>query len=406
MTADLKRRLGALRRQTGSDTGDPRPAVPSVAERMQRYRVERRPGVQAAARIMPKDLAVLLGGELIDAGVLRIERRIALAERHGQVLLQRLLDAHDALPEAAGLDPRSLVFLDTETSGLAGGTGTIAFMLGLARIENDALVVRQYQLTGFAGEAPMLEDAATWLGEAAALVTFNGKCFDVPLLSARARLAGVRDRCAAMVHVDLLHATRRAFARRWPDCRLATAERELLGFRRLHDLPGSEAPTAWFNYLQHGDAGLLSDVVRHNHWDLVSLAALLPALAQVHASPAAADADVLAIARAYLVRDHEAQGRAVLLGGRSRLDDDGLLELARLHRRNADWPEACAIWETLAARGCIEAMERLAKYHEHVRRDYGTALELTRRLPESEATQRRQQRLTEKLRSRSIFVRI
>jgi uncharacterized protein YprB with RNaseH-like and TPR domain len=402
MTDALKHRLGTLRRQAGATNTGSLPTNPSIAERVQRYRVERPPAAGTGPRMAPKDLAARMGGELIDATVVRIEQRIALGERHGGIVLERLLDGHDGMPETAGLDPRSLVFLDTETSGLAGGSGTIAFMLGLARIENDVLVVRQYQLTGFAGEAPMLEDAAAWLREAGTLVTFNGKCFDVPLLSARARLARMRDPCADMPHIDLLHPTRRAFARVWPDCRLTTAERELVGFHRLHDLPGSEAPMAWFDYLKRGDAGLLPEVARHNYWDLVSLAALLPALAEAHTSPAAMGADVLGVARAHLIRGAEERARALLLDGAHALDEDGLLELARLLRRRGDWGGACSVWERLAAGGNTEAVERLAKYHEHVRRDYRRALEVADQLPDGEPKHQRRQRLARKLRAMQI----
>ncbi len=397
MTNTLKNRLGTLRRQTGTAPA-PQPREPSIAELMQRYRVGPRASTSASTpRITPKELAALLEGELIDAGVIRIERRIGLDKHHGDMPLSRLLDDHAALPEAAGLDPRALVFLDTETSGLAGGTGTIAFMLGLARIEGDELVVRQYQLTGFAGEAPMLEDADTWLREGDALVTFNGKCFDVPLLSTRARLAGVRDRCAAMVHLDLLHPTRRAFARRWPDCRLATAERDLIGFRRHDDLPGSEAPLAWFDYLHRGHAGRLSGVARHNHWDLVSLAVLLPALAAAHDCPAVMGADVLAVARAHLVRDDEDRALELLLEAADELDEDAALELARLHRRRNEWPQACALWERLAGQGSIEAIERLAKYYEHERSDWAVALRYACMLPGGGDYEHRRQRLQGKL---------
>jgi len=398
MTNTLKNRLGTLRRQTGTAPTLPQPAAPSVAERMQRHRVGPRAAAPATGpRITPNELASLLEGDLIDAGVIRIERRIGLDQHHGDMPLSRLLDDHAALPEAAGLDPRALVFLDTETSGLAGGTGTIVFMLGLARIEGDELVVRQYQLTGFSGEAPMLEDADIWLREADALVSYNGKCFDVPLLSTRARLAGVRDRCAGMAHLDLLHPTRRAFARRWSDCRLATAERDLIGFRRHDDLPGSEAPLAWFDYLHRGDAGRLPGVAQHNHWDLVSLAVLLPALAAVHEVPAVMGADVLAVARAYLVRDDEDRALQLLLQAGEDLDEDAALELARLHRRRGEWPQARTLWERLAGQGCIEAIERLAKYHEHQRRDWPTALAYAQRLPRRPEHDHRRQRLQARL---------
>lgn len=393
---DLKQRLTTLRQQTGQ--GQARPADGArIAERIRRYRVGPSP---ARGSLDASALAERLGGTLRADGVIRIERRVRLDDAHGARRLARVLDDHGALPEARGLDPERLVFLDTETSGLAGGTGTVVFLLGLARVENGALQVCQYLLTGFAGEAALLSEAAEWLGNDDTLVSFNGKCFDVPLLAARCRLAGVADPFSTRPHLDLLHPTRRAFNRGWPDCRLATVERRLLGLTRTDDLPGSEAPMAWFDLIRRGDAARMPGIARHNHWDLVSLAALLPALADAHAAPAEHGADGLAVARAHLARDDELRARAVLTAAQGRLDDDGLLELARLHRRNGDWNAACIIWERLAERGSLESIERLAKYHEHVRRDPAVAFAYARRLPLGGAHDSRRQRLRVKLEKR------
>ncbi|HWV57003.1 MAG TPA: ribonuclease H-like domain-containing protein, partial [Longimicrobiales bacterium] len=295
------------------------------------------------------------------------------------------------------VDPRGVVFLDTETSGLAGGTGTVIFLLGLARLAGDALVVRQYMLTAFSGEAAMLESAAEWVGGLEGMVTYNGRSFDLPLVAARCRLTGVTDRFSHLRHLDLLPPTRRAFARRWGDCRLTTAERRLLRFERENDLPGWAAPESWFAYVRHGDATRLPLVAEHNFHDVVTLAALVPALADAHAEPGAFEADILAVARAF--ERYGASGRAyrLLEEHEAMLDTDGLLELARYYRASNDWPRACEIWQRLAARGVAEAVERLAKYHEHVRRDYAAALALAERLPPVPDHDRRRHRLRRKL---------
>jgi len=409
----LKDRLSTLRGQAGAQSGPeadtPAPGA-DIAARVRRLRPAGSAGAantQAVRRpIEPTrrdaSLAEHLEGEIWAPGVVLIERRLALDESHGARALHSIARTHEDLPEAAGYAPEDWVFIDTETTGLSGGSGTVVFLLGLARVQDGALVVRQYVLSAFAGEAAMLEAAGEWLGATAVLVSYNGKTFDVPLLAARCRLAGVGDPFSRREHLDLLHPTRRAFARTWDDCRLATVERRLLEFRRANDLPGSEVPAAWLAFVQSGNARLLPDVARHNYWDLVSLAALLPALSEVHADPGAWNADVVGVARACRQRGEEDRARALLGAHRDRLDDAGLRELARLQRRAGAWERACAIWEELAARGCLESRMNLAKYHEHVRRDPGQALHYCPDSPPDAALRRRRQRLEDKLRRRAI----
>lgn len=177
-------------------------------------------------------------------------------------------------------DPRSLLFFDTETTGLNGGVGTRAFMIGTGDWSVDAygrpgLRVRQLTLGNPSAESAMLQTFASWLNPNTVLSSFNGRCYDVPLLKARYRLARLRDPLSTLDHIDLLFPARRFWRGRWENCRLATLERHLLGIVREDDLPGSEAPRAWLSYLCGGDARDLHRVARHNHQDVVSLAALL-----------------------------------------------------------------------------------------------------------------------------------
>ena len=183
--------------------------------------------------------------------------------------------------------------LDTETTGLAGGTGTMAFLVGIARFEPAALTVRQYVVTGFSAEPAMLAVVREWVDAAECLVTFNGKSFDVPLLKTRYALQRAPHPFEEIAHADLLHATRRRLRENWPDCRLKTTEELALGFTRIDDMSGSEVPLAWQRWLRHRDPAPVPRILDHNREDLVSLAALLAVLA----GPTAKEAPLLANAR-------------------------------------------------------------------------------------------------------------
>ncbi len=413
----LADRLGALRRQAGAavDTVGPPasqhgrpsaagsragPSAPGAGLARLRAEMERLLAVRRAAAPSPRrglsdeELAERLGGTLVAEGLLALEHGLPLPARHGRWELAGDLPTH---LEALGLPHADPLLLDTETTGLAGGTGTTAFLVGLARLEGGALLVRQYLLTRFGGEPALLRAVADFGGGAGTLVSFNGKSFDLPLLAARYRLAGQPDPFQGRPHADLLHPVRRAFARHWDDCRMATLEGRLLGFSRPADLPGAEVPEVWLRWLRHRAPGRLPLVLEHNRWDLVSLAALAPALAAAYASPECHGADSLAVARHRRERGGAASARALLAASRARLDARGLHELARLARRDGDRTLAMEVWADLAARGDARALEALAKHAEHAERDPARARSLTERLlaiePRCEAHRRRAARL-------------
>ncbi len=424
---DVKQRLTILRRQSGAVAEPQAPVVSSVAERIRRLRpsspavgassrsrpesVERmekpdrdlevapigRRGSSSRSRMDESALAEHLGGARLAAGLILVTRRVPLASHHGNVCLAELPGRSALLPDPEDGAPERWLLVDTETSGLAGGTGTIVFLLGLARLDGDALETRQYLLSAFAGEAALYEHAGAWLGAGRTLLSFNGKSFDLPLLAARARMARVCDPFAGLAHLDLLHATRRVYARRWSDCRLGTAERCLLGFERADDLPGAEAPAVWLDWVRRGDGSRMGALLRHNHWDLVSLAALALRLGQAYREPGLWGADALAAARAWELRGRAEQARGLLEAHRSELSAEGLLELARLYRRRGAWDLACEIWRPLSAQRNAEACEQLAKYHEHVARDYPRALDYANRLPGAPQNEHRRKRLEAKL---------
>jgi len=336
-----------------------------------------------------------LEGECIAEGVIRIRQRVPLDGTLGSVELAALHDT-PRLPGETG-DPRRNVYIDTETTGLSGGSGTLAFLLGVATVEDDAIEVTQWLMTRFAAEASALSAFAETLTDTDRLVSYNGKSYDLPLLLTRFRMQGLQPAFATLAHLDLLHPVRRLFGKRWNDCRLLSVEEQLLGFQRVDDLPGSEAPAAWFRYLREGQAEALIKVVEHNRQDILSLAAAHSVLAQATAQPQAFDIDLNALARWLCESHNEDQARTLLQENATRLCADGKRLLARLLRRTGHWPQAVAIWETLAASGCLESIERLAKYHEHISKDLAAARRCCDWLPPTPAIQHRRQRIDRKL---------
>ncbi|MGA7982739.1 MAG: ribonuclease H-like domain-containing protein [Chromatiaceae bacterium] len=350
-------------------------------------------------------LATAIGGEQLDTGLIRVERKLDLDHWHGGVRLRDALVEVPFLHDGANIEPGKCLFLDTETSGLAGGTGTWAFLFGAVRLDDGALIMRQYLLSRLDAEAAYLEAVERETEQAQVLVSYNGKAFDAPLLATRFRLSGVDSSLDAKAHLDLLALVRRVFGRVWPDCRLVTAERRLLGYARSGDLPGAEAPQAWLAWLRQGDSERLCGVLAHNRRDLMSLLGLASPLARSLRDPAATGAEIGAVARYHLARGDEARAFALLAANRSLLAPPAFLDLARLHRGRGEWAAACRIWEALAEQGEAAAIEALAKHREHRLRDYGAALDLARRLPAGPERERRccrlEARLAVTVRSRS-----
>ncbi len=398
---NLKSRLSRLQTDSGSTvTGTaPKPPASPLRRRLAALRPER-VHAQAATGHDTLSIAALtdaLGGELLADGVIRIHRHIPLTGKLGCVELGTLRP-DPLLPGEPGTRNLRQVYIDTETTGLSGGSGTLAFLLGVAVVGNDALSLTQLLLTRFAAETQLLSAFAASLSANDRLVSYNGKSYDLPLLLTRFRMQGLAPPFGGLPHLDLLHPVRRLFGRRWPDCRLLTLERELLGFARTDDLPGSEAPGAWFDYVRHGHAGRLVRVVAHNRQDIISLAAAHSALARAVTEPHACGVDLPALAR-WMAKHDEAAARALLLQDTASLCDDGRRLLGHYCRRAGDWQQAVTVWEQLAARGCSDSLLRLAKYHEHISGDLVAARDCCEQLPADAAQAQRRRRLDRKLQS-------
>ena len=246
----------------------------------------------------------------------RAVARLEADARHGSVPVQRALAARSSSLSTlaldatlADVDPSRVLFVDTETTGLAGGTGTIPFLVGMAFFDEGHLVVEQLFVDEPGCEATLLAHFAERVASASALVSFNGKSFDLPLLRSRCVLARVA-LPALPPHLDLLHVARRIYGARVERCTLGSLERDVLRFERVGDVPGEEIPERYRRYLVRGDRAGILPVVQHNVWDLVALAALVGELAaRVERAPAEGRTDA---------RDHLGLARTSLRAGDTR----------------------------------------------------------------------------------------
>lgn len=178
-------------------------------------------------------------------------------------------------PRVSGVDPRRALYFDTETTGLGGGAGVLAFLIGIAWFDDQLrLNAEQFLLRSPAEEEPLLEAFAERLEACELLVSYNGKAFDLPLLNGR-MVMNRRPKLPDRAHLDLLHIARRLHKGRLGPCRLIGLEADVLGFQRGPDIAGIDIAPRYAHFLRSGDESALEDVVEHNAWDVVSMAALV-----------------------------------------------------------------------------------------------------------------------------------
>jgi uncharacterized protein len=333
----------------------------------------------------------VVDGELLDTGqgsLVVVRRAYPLAHRHGGESLGDVLSAPlDLLARTARVDgelagAKDLLFLDTETTGLAGGTGTYAFLVGAARLEDDRIVVTQFFMRDFDEEPALLAALEPLLAQAGAIVTFNGAAFDLPLLETRFVMAR-RRWPAATAHLDLLRPARRVWTGWLADCRLATLESTVLGLAREDDVPGAMIPLLYFDYLRSRRAGPLRRVFEHNRQDVLSLVALVGWFGRALADEARLRPEELAgLGRLWEPVDLErglACYRAALAAGLPEpVARWARLRLAWWEKRAARWEAACALWEAARRHDIFDPRpwEELAKFHEHRARDLSAAREV------------------------------
>ena len=185
--------------------------------------------------------------------------------------------ASGATGDSSPPDVRRMLFLDTETTGL-GGPGTYVFLVGLGCLEDDAFVVEQHFIRSPDEEAAMLQVIAEILPQWPVMTTFNGASFDLPLLRARMKAHDLQVDLRNILHCDLIYGARRLWQRQLPNCRLQTLERFILDLKRQGDVPSSEVPGLYLDYLESGEIASLEAVFHHNVLDIISLAGLMIAM--------------------------------------------------------------------------------------------------------------------------------
>lgn len=334
------------------------------------------PGLQVAAT--PEGACALL------------DRVYPLQQQHGAHRLVELLDHSGACAarfcqdeRLAALTFRDCLFLDTETTGL-NGAGTLAFMVGVGFFEDDAFVVRQYFLRDPGEEPAMLLLLDELFQGFAALVTFNGRSFDLPLLDGRFLINRMACDLLDRAHLDLLPPSRRLWRHRFSSCALSSLEENLLGVERTHeDVPGWLIPSLYYQYLQTGDGREMARVFYHNRIDMLSMVTLAARVARLFDAPQAGDhpLELLGLGKwkAALGFSAEAE-KALRMAAAPELEtayyQEALLRLGALLKRGERRDEAVTVWQQAAVTsfGDVTAHVELAKHYEWHASDLEQAL--------------------------------
>lgn len=295
----------------------------------------------------------------------------------------------DALCNAFGLQttrtlrPEDLLFLDTETTGLSGGAGTVAFEVGVGYLSGGHFVVEQFLMRDYPEEPFLLHKVGALMRAFPVLVTFNGRTFDAPLLQTRFQMNRIPGTFVSNLYADVLHAARRVWKLRLGSCTLQRLESVILGIAREDDLPGKEVPQTYFRYLQNGDFAPLERILLHNRQDVVSLAQLFFFLCRLFDKPETAQSpeDLIALAKAMEKRGvpDKAQ-KCYRLAAHGAWRTNAFQALAAQEKRKGNAYRATRLYAAMLARGDdpVAACEGLAKLYEHQLGSVAQALAYTR----------------------------
>jgi len=333
--------------------------------------------------------------------------------RHGSVGIVDLEGlSHDLLDpisngQIRGVPPEKWCFLDTETTGLAGGSGTYAFLIGVGRITPQGFRVRQFFMRDFGEEASQLSALAEYLKQFEVLITYNGRTFDQPLLETRYRMVRQRPPFSSLEHLDLLFGARRLWNLRFDSCRLVELENQILGVERQGDLPGEMIPYVYFEYVRTQEIFRLMPVFHHNAIDILTLAcltAIVPRAFHAEHAEFSHGAEMVGLARWWRQAEQHENALALFRQAIDKNLSDELLfrtlwDIAALEKKLGREHAALPVLTDLAASRNpwrAAALVELAKYYERRERNYALALEMTRsalELEPSEALERRAARL-------------
>lgn len=280
----------------------------------------------------------------------------------------------------------NLLFLDTETTGLSGGTGTVAFLVGVGFFEEDAFVLRQYFMRDYDEEPALLTALNELLLKHSCLVTFNGKAFDWNLLKTRYIFNRIRLSMSDPSHIDLLFPSRRIWKLKLESCRLQSIEENILGEIRVDDIAGAQIPSIYFEYLQSRNASIIKKVIRHNELDILSMVALLLKITEMIDEPlknSDGEQELLGIG---IIFETNQEIDIVIKCFENCMDSENssvkniaAQRLSDIYKRSGDYSKAVSHWEKMLSSSKymnIFPMIELAKYYEHKEKNLLKALDI------------------------------
>jgi uncharacterized protein len=321
-----------------------------------------------------------------------IEKSYPLTHIHGGYPLGKAIGSDystlsKAISESEGsLGLNDMVFLDTETTGLSGGAGTVAFLIGVGFFEKDSFVLQQYFMRDYDEETPMLKALNEVFSSHKIIVTFNGKAFDWNLLKARFISNRLKISIKNPIQIDLLYPSRILWKQKLESCRLSCIEECILKLRRIDDIPGSLIPSVYFKYLDDRNATEIKKVITHNEKDILSMVSLMIKMNLLLSNPLSEAADALELLGVGKVFEKQENSTLAMqcfnkctTSVNCYVKELSLKKLAYLHRRNKDFKKAAECLETLISFSNapnIPAKIELAKHYEHRLSETGKALNL------------------------------
>ncbi|RKY77703.1 hypothetical protein DRQ07_08420 [candidate division KSB1 bacterium] len=340
------------------------------------------------------DINKLLKGENSEnefGSFLKITKKIPLKKKHGRIDLNmseslsseilNMIDAGISLPQ--NFDYNNLIYLDTETTGLAGGTGTVPFLTGVGYFNKDSFCVTQYFMRDFSEEKAVLFELSKIINKKSVIVTYNGKCYDLNVLNSRFTISRLKNPFTEIKHLDLLFPARRLWKKRIGSCSLINIEKNILQFNREDDIPGYMIPSVYFDFVHNGITGGIEKIVTHNVYDIVSLAAINVHLAGIYISPfkyLSDWQDLFSLGRIFenlgkIDNAEECFKKSARVSEAKNGIEESLVKLAYIYKRAGDWGSAERIWKYIINKfpHNLEIHTELAKYYEHVKKDYNLA---------------------------------
>ena len=388
---DLKERLNRLTSVSKSQPEEKSQILSDLRQRLDRLLEPKK--VYQKKEILP--IEHLVKGDVVstpEGETFQVKNYFSSDFRYGEMTLgdilnistspAHLLSRDERLKE---LDLQKTLFLDTETTGLTGGTGTFAFMVGLGFFQGDGFLIQQLFMRDYSEERASLSILKNLLESFEFLITFNGKYFDIPLLETRFILTRMASKIREMPNFDLLYPARKIWKGAYENCRLVTLESRLLGMERENDVPSEWIPYLYFDYLKTGDAQRIYQVFYHNQMDILSMVALAGRIHLIYHNPQAAlprkGIEHFALGRLFWDHGHLEKAITCFEIALKRCDDELAWEvmkwLSRAFKKDGDQEKARSLWEEMLTwpykKDTFPYVE-LAKYHEHRLKDWDRAM--------------------------------